>query len=277
MQPEHSRSPDLREAGDDALRDYVGSLRERYPLDAIRRRAARRRGVRRAIGGTALCAVLGAFAWQADPAWRVEQVSTPVGGHLDRRLADGTRLVLNTDSAVYFESRLHSRRLSVERGEAYVEVAHEALRPLMTRAGTLQIRDIGTAFTVRRDAALTQVGVSSGAVEVALAGQPARRLDAGQALDADGGRLGDPHALPADALAWVQGRLSFDAVPLRTAAAELQRYRAAPIRVAPDAAALKLSGQFNSGNVETLLDLLPRVLPVHVTRAADGAVLIAHR
>lgn len=279
MQPEHSRRTDSADPPEDALGDYLGALRERYPLDVVRRRVSRRRALRRTAGGVALCAVLGVAAWRVDPAYRVEQLDTAVGEHRDWHLADGTRVVLNTGSAASVEWRLRSRRLVVERGEAYVEVAHSALRPLITLAGGAVIRDIGTAFTVRREAALTRVGVQSGAVSVALAGQPPAELRRGQQVELDtaAGRIEAVQTLDEDSLAWVQGRLWFDRTPLPSVAAEIQRYRAAPVRVAPDAAALTLSGQFNSADVDTLIDLLPRVLPVRVTHQADGAVLIARR
>ncbi|MBN3726022.1 FecR family protein [Burkholderia sp. Ac-20379] len=279
MQPEPSHRTDSADVSERAPGDVLGALRERYPLDAVRRRVARRRAARRTLGGAVLCAVLGATVWRVDPAYRVESFQTAVGEHRDWRLVDGTRLVLDTGSAARVEWRLASRRLEIERGAAYVEVAHEALRPLRTQAGPVAIRDIGTAFTVRRDAALTRVSVQSGAVGVALAGQPATELRPGQQVEVNTAveRIEPVQAADDATPAWVGGRLRFDGTPLAAAVAEMQRYRAAPVRVAPDAAALKLSGQFDSARVDTLIALLPHVLPVRIAHEAGGAVSIVHR
>ncbi len=282
MQPEHFRrtdSADPAHASGNPSGDVLDALRARYPLEAVRRTVARRRAARRAIGGVALCAVLGVAAWRIDPAYRVEQYQTAIGEHRDWRLADGSRLVLDTGSAVRVEWRLASRRLAIERGEAYVEVAREALRPLRTQAGPVSIRDVGTAFTVSRGPVLTRVTVQSGAVDVALAGRPATALRAGQQVEVDAaaGRIAPVQAVPATLPAWVAGRLRFDRTPLAVAVAEMQRYRAAPVSVAPDAARLELSGQFDSARVDALIDLLPHVLPVRVTQEAGGAVSIARR
>ncbi|MGH8447147.1 MAG: hypothetical protein ACREVL_17905, partial [Solimonas sp.] len=74
------------------------------------------------------------------------------------------------------------------------------------------------------------------------------------------------------------GRLVFDRTPLREVLAELQRYRTAPLRLADaQIGGLRVSGVFAVDRGDALLDLLPRILPVTVERAADGSVRVSGR
>lgn len=278
MLPEPSRSHDSTSLQDGSIDPFKDALRARYPLDVVVRRAARRRTIRRAAGSTMLSVAALASVWFADPAYRVDTLQTAIGEHRDWSLADGSRLALNTGSTVRVEWHVRSRRVQIDRGEASIEVAHSSFRPLVTYAGDVEIHDIGTTFTVRRDAADVQVGVVSGSVAVATGTQVPVNLKPNQTVTVAAGRIGALQPFdPDQALGWRDGRLAFDGTPLSAAVAEMRRYRQAPIELDPRAANLRVSGQFNTGNIDALLDMLPHVLPLKVKREANGVVMIAHR
>ncbi|WP_244120572.1 FecR family protein [Burkholderia gladioli] len=278
MLPEPSRSHDSKPLQDGSLDTFKDALRARYPLDAVVRRAARRQTIRRVAGSTMLTVVSAVSIWFVDPTYRVDTMETAVGEHRDWSLADGTRLVLNTGSSARVEWHVRSRRLSIERGEVSVEVAHSPYRPLVTYAGDVTIRDIGTTFAVRRDTGDVRIGVESGSVAITAGKHVPVTLQPNQSVVIEAGRIGTPQQFdPADALGWRDGRLVFDGTPLSVAIAEIRRYRTAPVNLDPRAENLRLSGQFNTDNVDALLDMLPGVLPLKVKRAASGAVTIAHR
>ncbi|WP_241021459.1 FecR domain-containing protein [Burkholderia sp. Ac-20353] len=278
MLPESSRSPDSKPLQDDSLDPFKNALRTRYPLDVVVRRAARRRTIRQVVGSSMLTVVAAVAVWFADPAYRVDKFATAVGEHREWSLADGSRLALNTGSSARVEWRVRSRRLLIERGDASIEIAHSAFRPLVTYAGDVTIRDIGTTFAVRHDTQEVRIGVVSGSVQVAVGQHAALTLQPNQSVVVDAGRIGARQPFdPADALGWRDGRLVFDGTPLRVAIAEIRRYRTSPVELDPRVANLRLSGQFNTDNVDALLDMLPGVLPLKVTRAANGAVTVAHR
>ncbi|NIF54337.1 DUF4974 domain-containing protein [Burkholderia sp. Ax-1724] len=278
MLPEPSRSHDSTSLQDGSLDPFKDALRARYPLDAVVRRAARRRTIRRVTGSTMLSAAAVAAVWFADPPYRVDTLQTAVGEHRDWLLADGSRLALNTGSSVRAEWHIRSRRVQIDRGEASIEVAHSLFRPLVTYAGDVVIHDVGTTFAVRRDAASVQVGVVSGSVAVATGAQAPVDLKPDQAVTVAAGHIGARQSFdPNQALGWRDGRLAFDGTPLSVAVAEMRRYRQAPIELDPRAANLRVSGQFNTANIDALLDMLPHVLPLKVKRDASGAAMIAHR
>lgn len=283
---------------DEALAPFADMLRHHLPTpDEIEQAAAQRqraRTARRAQLGIVACVAVAAALW-ADPALQRQTLATAQGERGQWTLADGSTVELNTASRVEVAQHLRSRRLTLAEGEAVFQVAHapwHALaprleRPFTVQAGALQVQDIGTVFHMHRHPAkddATDVAVLQGRVRVHAGdhgGAPVE-LHAGQRLRADGRA---PLAAPEPtgdsaeaALAWREGRLVLDATPLADAVATMQRHRRAPITVAdPQAAALRISGQFDLDRIDQLLDLLPQLAPVQVLRQPDGAVVIAAR
>src|SRR3546814_16085472 len=65
------------------------------------------------------------------------------------RLADGTAITLNTDSAVRVGYVADRRLVRLLRGQALFEVAKDPHRPFVVQAGAKQITALGTIFEVR--------------------------------------------------------------------------------------------------------------------------------
>lgn len=140
------------------------------------------------------------------------------------RLADGSRVWLDANSAVDVEINGNGRRLTLREGRIHVAVAHEA-RPFSVAAAGREIVDIGTEFDVALEGAGGSAFVTKG--EVAIADVRARTLlTAGQGVHwLKGGKLNA--ADPADAqeaLGWRKGELVFHRRPLRDVIAVLDRY-----------------------------------------------------
>ena len=151
------------------------------------------------------------------------------------------------------------RDISLERGEALFQVAHDASRPFVVHVNDLQIRAIGTAFTVRREGARTDVLVTEGTVEIAREGQSGREV---RRVTADQRALVVSPASPPDIepvqpeamereLAWRDGKASFVGEPLSTAVAEINRHSRKRIVIDdPDLAAQPVIGVFNANDAE---------------------------
>lgn len=266
---------------------YKEALRERFPgPNEIFRRADQRRRTHgtaaEAAGTAAAAAVVAAGLWIADPAYRTDSFATAAGETAVHTLADSSTVTLNTASTLEVTWHLRSRRLLLKRGEGMFHVAHGA-RAFIVQARDTTIRDIGTAFNVRledeRDDARVTVTVVEGAVEVSKAAGPEVLLSAGQTVAAGAAGVEPVRTIDVTPLtAWQRGKLVFDGTPLDRAVAEMRRYRAAPIVLqVPDAqaAALRLSGEFDHQRIDALLDLLPTILPLRVRRLPDGQVVIA--
>ncbi|WP_447728277.1 FecR family protein [Sphingomonas koreensis] len=200
------------------------------------------------------------------------------------RLPDGTRVTLNTDTAVALAYTPGSRLVRLTRGQALFEVAKDASRPFTVEAAGRRVTALGTIFEVRLDPGRMKVVLVEGRVVVDRASAASEPLDPaptllkpGQALVAE---LGVPQRVaPVDVgneLMWREGYVSLEDAPLATAAAELSRYTATTIRVLDDETGrMRISGVFRTGDADRFTGLVRELLPVRIERLADGSVVIA--
>ncbi|MBB4863151.1 transmembrane sensor [Pseudomonas nitritireducens] len=152
---------------------------------------------------------------------------TAVGERQKVQLADGSNVLLNTDTA--FSSRVddQQRVAHLYRGEAFFDVAHDRSRPFEVEAGPVQVTVRGTAFAVRYLGNEAEVSVQRGEVDLRTRLDDARvSLGAGDSIRVGPQGFGErQHAAGADSqLAWVKGRMVFENCPLSQVLAELRRY-----------------------------------------------------
>lgn len=196
--------------------------------------------------------------------------STGLGEHSLVVLDDGTRVSLNTDSRVRVKMGNERRTVDVERGEAYFEVAKDARRPFVVRAGRSEVVAVGTVFSVRlgtggaKPDAAVAVTLIEGVVTVQAtrgSGQPAAKLlvlQPGERVRMVGGdgaggsvlseQVDRPRLEPL--VAWKRGEAVFDDVPLSDAIAELNRYNRIPVVIVgdPTIGKLRISGVYRTGD-----------------------------
>ena len=91
-------------------------------------------------------------------------------------LTDGSEVILNTDTELVVRYDAARRLISLQKGEAHFEVAHDPQRPFDVLAGHGRVKALGTAFTVRLDPVGVSVYVTEGVVEVF--NEPSRALPA---------------------------------------------------------------------------------------------------
>ncbi|WP_343517926.1 FecR domain-containing protein [Sphingomonas sp.] len=199
-------------------------------------------------------------------------------------LPDGTRVTLNTDTAIALAYTPGTRHVRLLRGQALFEVAKDAARPFSVEAAGRRVTALGTVFEVRLDPGRMKVVLVEGRVVVDRAAAASELPDPaptllkpGQALVAE---LGVPQRVaPVDVgseLMWREGYVSLEDTPLAAAVAEMSRYTAAPIRVLDDETGrLRVSGVFRTGDADRFAGLVRELLPVRVERFADGSLGIA--
>ena len=230
-------------------------------------------------------------------------LATAVGEQREERLTDGSRVHLNTDSLITVQFGAGERRVRLLRGEAAFDVAHDPQRPFSVYAHNRIVTALGTRFTVRLGAQKVRVAVAEGKVALGRASPGSKRRTApGAQPPAEPARevmflvQGQRAELPlagsaAPVLAamdqqaqertfsWLQGRLIFDDERLATIVAEVSRYTAAKVTIAPELGDIRLSGRFKTGDTEALLEALELSradLAIHRDGAGD-TVYIATR
>jgi transmembrane sensor len=190
-------------------------------------------------------------------------------------LADGTSVILNTNSRLDVDFSANRRDVRLVRGEAYFDVVHDQARPFTVYARNYVVRDIGTAFNVHlAKAGLVEVGVTKGSVEVTPADASASGtvkslgiLEAGQNIvlgekveraetvsSADMGRK----------LAWRQGDLIYTGQPLKEVLADVSRYSDIKIELAdPALEDLPVGGAFRTDQIGAIFAALENNFGVH--------------
>ncbi|KAF1706609.1 FecR family protein [Pseudoxanthomonas sacheonensis] len=248
-------------------------------------RASRAGGYAGAAAAVVLAVALG-WGWQRHAS--VEQASylTAIGDLRSVPLSDGSNATLSSDSKMLVSLSNGERRIDLEQGEAFFEVAKDPGRPFVVSAGGRQVVAVGTRFAVRRSGADLRVVVTEGTVRLqSEAGtgpqrMPTTLLHAGNvALAGSRGvlvRTGTVEEAERD-LDWRSGYLTFRNTPLADAAAEFNRYNARKI-VMGDAqvSAMRVGGNFRWSNTEAFVRLLEQGFPVRVERQPDRIVLHSH-
>lgn len=205
---------------------------------------------------------------------------TAVGEVRSVTLADGSRVDLNTDTAIAVRYSENERRILLLRGEAFFEVARNPERPFVVDDSILKARAVGTRYGVRAQSGGSSgdVQVEEGKVEV-TGGNDRVLLQAGQAASlTEYSRLAVTRIDVANETAWRGGKLVFSGQPLRDVLATLGRYRHGRI-VALDSAAAeqRVSGVFDLNDTDQALRALEENLPVRVTRLTDLMVIVRSR
>lgn len=262
------------------------------------------------VAGAALVAAvfIGGSPWRSAPevadvagnvAATVASVSqgtsytTAVGMQRTIELADGSRVLLNTDSEVEIELGIATREIRLLKGEALFEVAKDPGRPFLVYAGNGLVRAVGTAFSVYlRNENSVSVTVTEGEVELAAMPElapsdlardtgpevpaPLATLKAGQ-VATFGHKVESIQFLALNEierqLSWRDGMLRFDGEPLSHVVEEVSRYTTQKIVILdPGLADLRIGGYFKVGETEAMFEALETSFGVHAERIGGNLV-----
>lgn len=230
-----------------------------------------RRGALNALAVIAGAGVLGWATWRHDAlrnrvlGWSADY-RTGIGDMRALTLADGTRVWLNTASALSVDYGRHLRRLRLFAGEVLIDTAKDAARAFVVDTAHGRLRALGTRFTVRSDDDSTLLSVARGAVEIRTTTGLTRVVAAGRRQRFTEDALGAEGAVSAAAEGWINGLLLAEDIPLAELIAELQRYRHGHIGVAPAVAQLRVIGGFPLRDPDKTLAMLEDTLPIRVQR-----------
>jgi transmembrane sensor len=207
--------------------------------------------------------------------------ATTVGGHEPLALDDGSRIELNTDTSIRIAMTGKSRKVWLDRGEAYFDVRHDAARPFVVVAGNARVTDLGTKFTVRREEKRLNVSLIEGRAELENGelGDNARSavLKPGDVAVATSDTVAVTRKrdqVLKDALGWRRGVLVFEDTELSAAAQEFNRYNRKKVIVADTHTAhLRIGGTFPSTNVDAFADAAEAILGLHVRYRGNDIVI----
>lgn len=202
------------------------------------------------------------------------QVATPVGSLHTVRLADGSSVTLDTDSAMSVAFGKSQRLIHLAHGRARFDVAHDAQRPFVVDAAGSQVTARGTLFDVDLTRPAMRVTLYRGAVDVGSskgAAVSVAHLVPGQRFTAASADAA-PSVLPAPSGEdrWASGMLSFDNEPLADVIAQANRYTTHSILLGdPHLSGLRVTGAFRSGDSEALARSLAATFNLQVQQSPE--------
>jgi len=260
------------------------------------RRAQRSRRRRAALSVLAASVLVGSFAlWfaraPASAPLAASSSSAVVVAPVTQTLPDGSAVELKAGAEFTVEFGVTERRVVLRAGEAHFAVKKDPSRPFVVAAGGVEVRAVGTAFSVDFASRAVAVLVTEGRVAItapAVAAAPGRSglLDAGQrtvvaiGAAADAAPLQIARVTPAetvDLLAWRLRRLEFSATPLAEAIPMFNRHAGTRLALDPALGALRLSGALRADDLDALLLLLHGEFGIGTELQEDGTLLLRRR
>lgn len=251
-----------------AVQTLVPARRERLPIFL------------KAMGALVVVGIAGAsaFAYLSQPNDR--SYATATGERKVVQLADGSRVELNTETALRISYRASARTVWLEKGEAYFEVKHDVAHPFTVLAGDHRITDLGTKFSVRRNDNQVEIALVEGRARVdpqTGTHTPSAVLSPGDVVIATTNSLRvvkKPEEELHNELGWRRGMLVFVNATLTDVATEFNRYNNTKMVIADSAAAhRRIGATFPAQDVEDFAVLARTVLRLHVEKQGNTIVI----
>ncbi|WP_217473657.1 FecR family protein [Stutzerimonas stutzeri] len=252
----------------------------------IRPRGRHRLG--RVAAAAAVLVVAVGTLWSAG--WSVGMLPSRIGYYAAENaprkveLADHSQVQLNSHTRLIFASYRDRRSAWLNGGgEAFFEVRHDRSQPFTVHTDNGQVRVTGTRFNVWTNPQQLLVTLLDGSVTVSppegVSGNSAQLMPGMQARYSQvSRRIEVEQVTPAGAIAWIQGKLVLDDLPLSSALPLINRYLEKPVRLGDDeAGAMRIGGVYQTNDLRALIDSLPVVLPIELTQRGDSTVLMSRK
>ena len=260
-------------------------------------RARKRRSVRRGVSAVAAVALIASGIGYWLRPMPAPVVANEVAFEPVRKLPDGSIVELNTGADIAVQYEVATRRVRLLKGEAHFRVEKDTIRPFIVEAGGVEVRAVGTAFTVQLQSENVEVVVTEGRVSVdkepasnssaPSSGLPAPSfstfVDAGNSATVDLSTKVDspPHIAPMtdaqldERLAWRIPRLEFGGMELGQAIALMNRQNRLQIILDdPHISGLRISGTFRSDNPEGFVRIVEGTFELHAEWRGDHEIIL---
>lgn len=196
-------------------------------------------------------------------------------------LDDGSRITLNTGTAVDIQYNDNQRLIKLRQGEVFVHVAKQSNRPFIVETAQGTAQALGTQYLVKKLGNITSVAVIESDVKVCTdRGYFSQKtvdcinLSPGMGVH-EINRSMKPIAINIDSVTgWTSGYLSFDSEPLTNVLSVLDRYTSEKIYFdAESIAELQVSGVLPVMDIEKTYAMLSKLLPITIQRYPYVAIV----
>ncbi|MEN0035505.1 MAG: FecR family protein [Cellvibrio sp.] len=255
------------------LNRQFSQLPDHFARPVLTRARSSRRTLLKSLVGAGLLIPLGALVVRNQP-WQplLAQHRTAIGERRELTLDDGSRLILNTDTALDVHVDTHQRLVRLYKGEVWVRSAADPQRSfaISSPAGTAIASSGDSAvFAIRCEADTSLLTVRRHSVSVLPASAEAENnsvLPTHQQCRFNTNGIEWTADAPTGALAWRRGELMVNRWPLEQVVAELSRYRPGILRCDADVAGISVSGVFQTAKIDQALEALAALFNLQITR-----------
>lgn len=199
-----------------------------------------------------------AFLLRKNTSYKKRSLHVPDGNHASLVLSDGTRITINGGSELEFPEKFTGaeRIVYLKEGEAYFEIAKNPRQPFIVKTSQLNIKVLGTSFSVRdyNNENHASVSVNSGKIEL-----EGRQLTAGY------GSVLDKHTRTFTKLdidttattAWIRGEFIFQDATLQQVLQVLQhRYPVHIVVKDPQLLQHRFTATFRNNSIQSIIEQL---------------------
>jgi transmembrane sensor len=235
----------------------------------------------RALAATLLLGAGAAICWYF-AAYAPSSYRSQIGETKRVAIGDGSVVTLNTNSAIHVALTAAERRVDLDRGEAFFEVAKDPRRPFTVNAAGRRITAVGTKFSVFRGDLDTRVVVTEGQVKIeelraGVAVGPTTQVAAGSVARAGSAGVLVKHSSVAEAetyMTWRSGYIALRDTELAAAVAEFNRYNHKQLVIAdPAIADVRIGGNLRATSVDAFVRVLEQGFPIRADDQGDRIVL----
>lgn len=262
-------------ADDPTVRALRKSVRREARMDPPVARAPGRRPL---IAGLALAAAALAVGVTLMTLPQSETFLAPAHAPARLTLADGSRVVLSPGGKLKTRFTRGARDVTLEAGDGFFDVAHDAGRPFEVAASGRTLTVLGTRFNVAGGGRLT-VSLVEGSLRVSQAGAANVLLEPGQRYVGAAGVGGATQTADVgNDGAWTSGRVVLTDASLAEAAERLSRAAGRRVQLTdPSLGSLRLSGSLSITRMSDVGAALEALLPVRAWVSPTGDLEVSPR
>lgn len=219
----------------------------------------------------AVLLLVAGYAVLHQPAYLVKQTAQKQDSLL---LPDGSMVYLNANTTIKYPREFKTRHITIEKGEAFFEVAQKPDAPFSVNTDKVAIQVLGTSFNVKDNGGAVKVFVQTGKISAAFKGSDNKvTLTPGvEAALADVNRkIETSQPLKNNnILAWKTRNLVFEDSPLTAVAAALENcYHVEVVIRNEQLADKKLIASFRNLPLEEVLDIMEKTLQINISHKND--------
>ncbi|AYO77252.1 FecR family protein [Sphingobium yanoikuyae] len=273
-----------------------GAAAELYTRPRRKKQAQDKRGFRPSLplaASLAFMLVAGGIWWrsQGDAPSLITQseartpIETRVGEVRTERLADGSSVILDTDTLLLVTMTTTQRNVEIKRGRARFSVTRDAQRPFLVHGAGTNVTSEGGSFdmTVRNGIRISPVEravkisftrtiPSDQAKQLQLRPGQLLTLKAGQATEVD------VVSAPRSEQQWATGVKSFDNVPISDVIAEANSYSETKIELAtPALGRREIFADIDIRDIERVAQAISNFLDLTIDRSQPNKLILTKK